>query len=236
MRSLLVAFALILTFGVHAQVRQLAGLNYIQHDGNGRAAKPPIVILVHGYGSNENDLFDLVNRLPAHYRVISLRAPIDLGSSSYAWYNIDRTEGKVKYNSTEVLVARRQLVRFVKAIKYKYKTEDVFLLGFSQGAIMSLDVALVNPGLVKGVMALSGRMLSETSNEAQTGEATKKLSVFMAHGIKDEMIPIFNGREAQAYCREFGVKLTYKEYPIGHQTSDQELIDLVNWLRPLTVH
>lgn len=213
-----------------AQTKKLSELTYVVSEGNNAQKNPPIVILLHGYGSNENDLLGYVNLLPPHYRVLSVRAPIELAAGTYAWYNFTQNNNERVYNSAEVLEARKKITRFIRAVKFMYKSEKIYLLGFSQGAIMSYDVALATPGLVKGVIALSGRLLPETSNMADTTATHSDLSVFIGHGTKDDVITLFNAKEAFVILRELKVNVVSKGYPIGHQTSEAENKDLLEWL------
>lgn len=228
--SLVILF--FLTLAVHAQVNELAGLKYFVNEGTYTKGNPT-VILVHGYGSNESDLLNLANYLPKECRVIAVRAPITLGLSSYAWYNIDQNNGVIKYNSSEVLVARKQLAKFVQAVKHKFAANTIYLVGFSQGAIMSADVAFNYPNLVKAVALLSGKILPETTANLVPTKTLNELNVFIGHGKNDKVVPIFNGREAGAICMGLNIPAVYKEYTSEHEIVTTEITDLVAWIKSL---
>ncbi len=69
-------------------------LTYLVREPKVSADKPPLLILLHGVGSNEKDLFSFATHLPDKFRIISARAPIELGPSSFAWYQVDFSSGK----------------------------------------------------------------------------------------------------------------------------------------------
>lgn len=218
---------------VVGQNGKLGDLEYYVSEGNNTEKDPPIVIMLHGYGSNENDLIGLVNKLPASYRVISVRAPIKLGDGSFCWYNLDKTKESFTHNSSEVYLARRQIHRFIMAIRYRYKSDKIYLLGFSQGTAMCYDVALTYPELVKGVVALSGKLLPESRNSHDSNTKYNNLQVFIGHGVHDNVLSLFSAREAVTILRELGAKFSYNEYPIGHEISANEIDDLLEWFADL---
>ena len=108
--------------------------------------------------------------------------------------------------------------------------DDIYLGGFSQGAIMSYSIGLTQPKSVRGIVALSGRLLLEIQPLVKKSDELSKLSVFVAHGTKDQTLGIAYAREANAYLKQLGVDLTYSEYENGHQISESVLKDLHQWL------
>jgi phospholipase/carboxylesterase len=69
-------------------------LHYIVREPIKKNNKPPLIILMHGLGSNEKDLFSFTNQLPDSFLVISVRAPYTIGKDSYAWYQLNFIDGK----------------------------------------------------------------------------------------------------------------------------------------------
>ncbi|MGE8311218.1 MAG: alpha/beta hydrolase, partial [Pseudomonas protegens] len=120
----------------------------------------PLVIFLHGYGSNEADLFGLRQRLPASYTYVSVRAPQTLEEGSYQWFH---RKGQGPYDGvTSELASGAELIgQFVRAALAKYQTQPdkVVLVGFSQGAVMAYEVGLRHPQSVRGIAALSGKIL-----------------------------------------------------------------------------
>lgn len=114
----------------------------------------------------------------------------------------------------------------VKA-SYPVDPERVVLLGFSQGAVMSLGAQALGPESVAGVIALSGYFPIEVEPDA--GNLVGR-PAFVAHGTYDEIIPVDAGRRTRDLLERHGVNLTYCEYPMAHQVSAEEMADAREWL------
>lgn len=194
---------------------------------------PPLLILLHGYGSNEADLFDLANEMPPELLVLSVRAPYTLSRNQYAWFGLDFSSGKAIHDSVQAEKSRLLLKHFIdEAVReFMVDPKQIFLVGFSQGAIMSASIALTFPSLVSSIAMLSGRILEEIKNLVERGEAPAPLRVFLAHGTEDKVLPIFHAREAKKYLDTLQVELTYHEYPMQHSISMDERTALVQWVR-----
>lgn len=199
-----------------------------------KSAKPPLLILLHGLGSNEQDLFAFSARLPAPFMVIAARAPITLNSGSYAWFHINYTSGKPSIPApAEIEKSRKLIVQFIDELKSKYTFDEtqVYLCGFSQGGIMSYQVALTRPDVVKGIAVMSGRLLPDLKEQVAAKEKLSKLSVFISHGTEDAVIPVAQAREASEYIKKMKIDHQYKEYKAGHTINDQMFKDLMEWLK-----
>ncbi len=202
---------------------------------SGLTGKPPLLLLLHGYGSNEDDLFSLAPYLDERFLVVSARAPVPLAPTSYpsyAWFSLEFTPGGVLIDDSEVESSRQILNRFINELVnyYQLGPGSVYLLGFSQGAMMSLAVALTYPATARAVVAMSGRLLPQTVAQITDKEALTGLPIFVAHGTRDTLLPINHGRETQAKLSELPVDLTYREYEMGHEVSAESLRDIATWL------
>ena len=98
---------------------------------------------------------------------------------------------------------------------------------------MSNTVGLLNPGLITGIIALSGRLLEEVKPLVVDDSSLKSLNVFIGHGILDNMLPVSYSREAEKYISSLGINVFYKEYPAGHTISNELIADLSDWLNSL---
>jgi phospholipase/carboxylesterase len=196
------------------------------------AGKPPLLILLHGIGSNERDLFAFAEKLDPRFLVLSVRAPLLVGPDNFAWFHVEhRPEGFV-VNTDELEVSHLTFVMFLgEAIEaYQADPERVYLMGFSQGANMSLAVALAHPELVAGAVALSGRVLPEVIPWFAPGDELAGLPLLLEHGTDDAVIPIRYAREARNVLEDLPVDLTYQEYEMGHEVTPQSLDDALVWL------
>lgn len=205
-------------------------LHYLIKEPQKKAANNKAIILLHGVGSNEQDLFSLADHLPDDYFIISPRGQFSLGPGRYAWYNVDFSTGKPVFNAQQELSSRKVISEFINQVKLKFNLEEVYVGGFSQGAIMSYTIGLLNPRDIKGVIALGGRMLEEIKPMLSPNEDLRKLRVFIAHGVQDNTLQVGYARAAKTYLGDLQVALSYHEYEMGHQISPAVLTDLKNWL------
>ena len=194
--------------------------------------RPPLLLLLHGVGSNEEDLFGLAPYLDERFLVVSARAPVVLGPGSYGWFRIDFTpEGMV----ADVAQAKRSLgmlPAFLEELSAAYGTDAgaTYLAGFSQGAMMSLALLLTSPARLAGVAAMSGRLPAQVLEREPDREALAGRRVIVTHGLYDPVLPVEGARAARRFLEGLPVDLTYREYPMGHEVSMESLRDVAAWL------
>ena len=196
--------------------------------------KNPLLLLLHGYGSNDSDLFSFATELPDEYYVISARAPYDLQYGSYAWYAINFDADQNKFSDHDQAILSRDLVvRFIEELKVKFPIDssNITLIGFSQGSILSYSIALSYPNIVQRVGALSGYLNLDINSENYQNNDFSNLKIFASHGTVDQVIPVEWARKTDPILKSLGINCTYKEYPIGHGVSPQNFFDLKDWLQ-----
>lgn len=210
-----------------------AVLHYLVREPLISSDHPPLLFLLHGVGSNEKDLFSFAHQLPDEYLVISVQAPIYLGGQGYAWYQVDFSTGKPVFNFQQAQESKVKLLQFITEIQTKYALHksDVYVCGFSQGAIMSYTLGLTQPQLVTGIAVMSGRLLEEIKPMIASDEKLQHLKVFMAHGVNDTVLSVEYARQGLAYLESLHIHPTYKEYPVGHTINSEMLTDLIHWLK-----
>jgi phospholipase/carboxylesterase len=195
--------------------------------------KNPLLLLLHGYGSNEADLFSFATELPEEYYIISARAPYDLQYGSYAWYaiNFDADQNKFSDND-QARISRDAVAYFIDELVTNYPIDinDVNLVGFSQGSILSYAVALSYPEKINKVVAMSGYLNLEIVADDYLKNNLNTLKIFASHGTVDQVIPIDWARKTPGILEKLGVATTYKEYPVGHGVAPQNFHDFKNWL------
>ncbi len=195
--------------------------------------KNPLLLLLHGYGSNEDDLFSFASELPDEYFVISARAPYDLQYGSYAWYAINFDADQNKFSDHDQAVLSRDLVvKFLEELKSKFPIDssNITLIGFSQGSILSYSIAISYPKIVQRVGALSGYLNLDTTIDNYQNNDFSGLKIFSSHGTVDQVIPVEWARKTDPILKSLGINSTYEEYPIGHGVSPQNFYDLKSWL------
>ncbi|HEY3341272.1 MAG TPA: alpha/beta fold hydrolase, partial [Anaerolineae bacterium] len=122
--------------------------------------KPPLLILLHGLRANEEDLFALTPYLDERFLIVSARAPFELGLGQYGWYRMTFSpEGNVR-NLDDFECSLEVLSRFIGECVSAYGADPqrVYLMGFSQGAIMCIATLLTQPQLLAGAVAMSGAL------------------------------------------------------------------------------
>lgn len=194
----------------------------------------PLLILLHGYGSNESDLFSFANELPAALLIISAQAIQPLGNNSYAWYTINFNNSQGKFsNIPEAIVARDTIAKFIGDMQQKYniKPAKTFVLGFSQGTILSYAVALNYPKLLSGVIALSGYINTDLLPNSFADKDYANLDFFISHGTVDQILPFEWGKKAPEFLNSLKIKNCFKSYAVGHGVAPQNFFDLKKWLQ-----
>jgi len=205
-------------------------LQYLIQEPRINAGKKKGIILLHGVGSNENALFNFANQFPPDFYIISPRGQFTLDVGRYAWYQVDFSTGNPIINAQQEASSREVIIAFIEQVKKKYDLKEVYLGGFSQGAIMSYSIGLTNPGALKGIIALSGRILNEIKPLVTSQHNWQQLKVFVGHGKFDNVLPARYAREAKGYIEQLQISLSYHEYDIGHGIDGNVINDLNAWL------
>jgi phospholipase/carboxylesterase len=204
----------------------------VREPGRGGQTAPPLLLLLHGIGSNEEDLFGLAPYLDERFLVVSARAPVSLAYGGYGWFRIDFTPRGMVADVEQAKQSLAMLPGFVDELVETYGADGrrVYLMGFSQGAMMSLASTLTSPEKVAGVVAMSGRLPRQVLGLEPDREALTGTPVFVTHGLYDPVLPIENGRAVRDYLAGLPVELTYHEYPMAHEVSMESLRDVTAWL------
>ena len=195
--------------------------------------KPPVLFMLHGYGSNEEDLFSFSPELPQELCIIAIRAPYTLQPYGYAWYaiNFDAEKGKWS-DDAQAIDSRDKIVSFIDeaCTTYGLDHEQVHLLGFSQGTILSYAVALSYPEKVKNIIALSGYINEKILKDTYQENNFDNLSFYCSHGEVDQVIPVDWARKAPELLKSLGVDYVYEEFPAGHGVAPKNFYALKKWI------
>ncbi len=197
----------------------------------------PAVIMLHGYGSDENDLFSFASELSEEYAIISLKAPHALQPYGNAWYAIyfDAPGGKFS-DDKEAIASRDAVVKVLKEIckEYPVDPKQLTLLGFSQGTILSFAIALSYPELIKNVIGLSGYINQDIIKENFENNDFRHLNVYSSHGSVDQVIPVTWARKTEPFLKALNIPCTYSEFPVGHGVAPQNFYEFKEWLAKQT--
>jgi phospholipase/carboxylesterase len=192
----------------------------------------PLLVLLHGVGSNEEDLMGLARFLDGRFLIASLRAPLTIQDGAYGWYELEWTTDGINHDEEGAIAgqaaAETAIDRFVKSLDVD--PARVYIMGFSQGAIMSLGIALSHPEKIAGAVIMSGRLLPHVAAKAASPDLLAGLPVMVVHGTADPVLPIELGRQINDFLKQTPVDLTYREYLMGHTVSQESLLDITQWL------
>ncbi|MEW6511147.1 MAG: hypothetical protein AB1428_09340 [Bacteroidota bacterium] len=192
----------------------------------------PAVIMMHGRGADEEDLLGLAEHFDHRLLILSVRAPFSWSmGGGYTWY--DAGQG----GAPDPMMFRTsydRLSHFVDDALSHYPIDPakLFLFGFSMGTVMGYALSLTRPGLFRGVLAHSGYLPMVAGMEYRWKDVGN-LSYFIAHGTLDPVIPVEAARAARDLLTASPAQITYREYPMGHEISQQTLDDAATFLNGL---
>lgn len=181
----------------------------------------PLLVLLHGYGSDERDLFGLVPYLPDRFVVAAVRAPLPppFPLPGYSWYPIDGLDGR---DPTQVTIASEVLLGWLDGVA---EGRPVGLLGFSQGAAVALQALRLRPRGIAFAVNLSGYVTpGALDTDAELAEV--RPPVFWGRGSHDETIPLALVEHTVDWLPG-RVDLSGRVYPgLTHSVSEDELRDV----------
>ena len=209
-------------------------LEHIIREPKIKTEKSPVLIMLHGYGSNENDLFSFASELPDELFIISVKAPYAMPPSGNAWYAIHWDGANGKFSDDEQAIESRELIKnFIHEVQQNYPVDpdNLTLLGFSQGSILSYAVALSYPEMVNNVVALSGYINQNIIKPGFESNDFSTLSFYGSHGSQDQVIPVNWARKSKPFLDHLIIENTYSEFPVGHGVAPQNLYEVLEWLQ-----
>ncbi|MBK8018219.1 MAG: alpha/beta fold hydrolase [Betaproteobacteria bacterium] len=211
----------------------IAGLTYeMVQPSEALLGPPPLLVLLHGAGSNEHDLLGLTPYLDGRCCMVSVRAPFQNGAGGFAWYRTAYTASGAMIDEEQEAASRDVLARFVSEIVRERGAHpaNVYLLGFSQGATMALSLLLSDPGRYAGAMAFGARLLPQISGRVARRDLLKGKPLLLGHGVLDDVVPVARARGVRSFLLDAGMDLDYREYATGHDIPGAALRDAAAWL------
>lgn len=198
------------------------------------SGKAPAIIMLHGYGSDENDLFSFAPELDDDYLIVSAKAPIKMMPFGNAWYDINFDANQNKFTNDEQAVESCDLiVQFIDEVveNYNANPKKITLLGFSQGAILSYAVALSYPEKISQVVAMSGYVHQPILKKGYENNDFSKLRFYCSHGSVDQVVPVDWDRKTKPFLDNLKIENTYSEFPVGHGVNPDNFSEMKAWLK-----
>jgi len=208
-------------------------LEHLVRPSNLKTGKAPVIFLLHGYGSNEEDLFSFAPELSLDYTIISVRAPYPMQPFGNAWYAINFDDQNGKWSDDEQAKSSREKIVFFidEACRmYDLDDENVTLIGFSQGTILSYAVALCYPEKIKRVIGLSGYINEALLKGGYAENNFSNLKIYASHGQVDQVIPPEWAQRIPDFLSALKIDHKYEEFPVGHGVSPQNFHSFKKWL------
>jgi phospholipase/carboxylesterase len=188
----------------------------------------PALFVMHGIGSNEQNMLSLVKGLEEQFYIFSIRGHLEQ-SPGYAYFTI---QGYGKPHREVFDQAISKLTNFIDYASEQYPLDlsQLYLLGFSQGAILSMSLGLTLGNRIKGIIALSGYIPGFVKDEYNV-KPVNQMSLFISHGVMDQVLPYEWGVANNEYFQGLGATVTFKTYQEGHTVSLQNFQDYMDWLQ-----
>ena len=193
--------------------------------------KNPSIILLHGYGSDENDLFSFAEYLPKKYTIISLRAPFETPMGGYCWFSINFNNSNEKWSDHKqayqsILNLESQIDFFIQ--KYNLDPDQIDLLGFSQGAVLSWTLLLDFSIKINRAVCLSGYI--DKSLLKEDIYSYRDIIAYSSHGTNDPVIPFDWAKTSIESLKENNPNVVFNSFQDAHNVSQENFQSILNWL------
>lgn len=208
-------------------------LKYLIREPENITPKTPLLLLLHGYGSNEQDLFSFVPTLPKDWLIISFRAPLETPFEGYSWYDIDLNDPEKFIDVPQANQALNTLLETILKITNQYGLTDneTHLCGFSQGGVLSYALALSCPDMFNKIAILSAYPEEKIlKNIVKDKKKLERLRFFVSHGTDDAIIPMDWGKKGADLLYDLSCYFSFREYMNGHGINQKNYMDLMAFL------
>lgn len=194
-----------------------------------------VAVLLHGRGSDKNDLQGLRPLLPAEWSLVTPRAPfsgVPWGyGPGYAWYRYQEEDRVVADTLMESLALLDDFLERLPDV-LGFRPGRIVLGGFSQGGTVSLAYAITRPSAVTAALNFSGFLAAWVELD-ESGAAPPRTPIFWGHGTGDPAIPIALAERGRSRLRRGEAKLVARDYRVGHWIAAEEVADAVAMVESL---
>ncbi|MGP1630773.1 MAG: alpha/beta hydrolase, partial [Giesbergeria sp.] len=212
-------------------------LTFLKRPSAPSVPRPWLLVLLHGVGSNEHDLYALCSQLPERYYVLSLRAPHRMGPGAFAWFDYSIEPGGARtIDEAQETASRAMLAQTLVGASEQLgiPAERTVVAGFSQGGAMALGLLLTQPELVRGAIVWHGRLLDQSLAALAPADAFTGRALWVSHGTHDGVIPLAHAQAIAHHVAPLPLAFTYREFPTEHEIRPSELAATLTWLEGLS--
>ena len=186
----------------------------------------PTILLLHGWKGNEDVMWIFQNRLPKGWLLVAPRAILPDPDGGFTWYVHQNDWPPLdRFDDAKIAVDN-----FIAALPELYDADldNLYLMGFSQGAGLSISLALQEPTRFQGLVSLVG-FAPRVTAEQLADNPLLNMPTLMSVGTRDERIPMKIAHHCRETLEEAGAELTYREYDTGHRLNRDGMRDLADW-------
>lgn len=206
-------------------------LQYLVREPENITPQTPVLFMIHGYGSNEEDLFSFLPTLPKDWLVVSFRAPRTSQFEGYSWYDIDFMDKDKFVDVPQATESLNALLNSIQDVKKRYALEGpMHLCGFSQGGILSYALSLTYPQFFSKVALLScypeDKLLT---NIVKDKKKFQNLRFFVSHGVEDAVIPMEWAQRGAELLYDHNCYFSFRDYLSGHGVNQKNYMDLMDF-------
>lgn len=185
---------------------------------------PRLLLMLHGFTGDENSMWVFARDLPSHYWIVAPRAPHITEPSGYSWRPLQASDfGRPSLE--QLRPAAEALIKLVDAYQLSAgidaspeRRRRIDVMGFSQGAAMSNLLVFLYPERIRKTGILAGFVPSGLDELVAKRPLAGK-PFFVAHGTKDETVPVDRARASIEILQQAGAQVTYCEDEVGHKVS-----------------
>lgn len=198
------------------------------------------IIWLHGLGADGSDFVDVVPHLGlseqhaiefifphAPHRPITINA----GYMMPGWYDIVAIDDKAPQDEKGIKQSEQELREIIQlAISRGIPSQRILLMGFSQGGALAIHTALRFEQPLAGVGVLSAYLPLHDAIAKEKHAANESISIFMAHGLNDSIVPYRLGQQSFTWLQNAGYSPSWHTYSMEHTVCMQELADIGHWI------
>lgn len=196
------------------------------------------IIWLHGLGADGHDFEPIVGELHLTHniRFIFPHAPqmpvtVNNGMVMPAWYDIKDIEIDSRQDEAGIKQSQQSILALIeREIQRGIKSENIILAGFSQGGAIALHTALRYEKPLAGIMGLSTYLPLADTLENEISAANQNISVFLAHGLHDTVIPVQLASETNTYLQKLNFNSELKTYSMEHSVCPDEIDAISAWI------
>ena len=208
-------------------------LKNLVHKAENSNNNTPSIFFLHGFGSNMQDLFGLTPFFGSNWNCISLQASIPIQYNGWGWAELDPLNIRKLPNPDQIKMHYQKVIESIDETVdvLNLDRSSVNLLGFSQGASLSIYCGLNSPERFKTVAALCGYVPEDNIRLQIDMTKERDIDIFMGNGTSDPLISTSIAHASRDFLNSLvGVSTDYHEYDSEHTISNDCLNDVVNWL------